>query len=365
MSTLTNRLKQALRKRKENGNYRSLKVADAKIDFFSNNYLSLPQPDTEVDFFYADTSSSRLIAGTSSSHIQLEKQLAEKFDSPSALLFNSGYTANLGLLSCLPTKNDLILYDEFAHASLKDGIRLSNASFYKFKHNDISNLERLLKKYASNYETVFVVVESLYSMDGDFCPLKEICQLKKQYEFSLLLDEAHSIGTFGTEGKGISINLDLSTNIDFRIITFGKAFGSHGAAVLANQTTIDYLINFSRPFIYTTALPTNIIQHIAKKINHPKITLAQKKLQNNINYFRTSFAQYNLKSANNSPIQTLFFPKKHLDLITSIAQENGIGIKAILPPTVPKGGERLRISIHSANTNEEIDLLKKCIECIH
>lgn len=355
------RLRKELDKRLASETFRKLKPYDLTHDFLSNDYLGLSRITCETDFFLSQRGSSRLIAGTSYHHLNLEEALAQKFKTEAALLFNAGYTANLGVLSCIPAKNDLILYDELAHASIKDGMRLSHAKHLKFKHNDTQDLARLLQLHSDNFDTIFVVVEGLYSMDGDYCPLTEICDLKNDYEFNLIVDEAHSAGTLGKEGKGLVYEEQLAKLVYLRIITFGKAFGSHGAAVLCDETTKTYLINFSRPFIYTTALPIQLVQDISTKINHPEIEKRQVTLQENISYFRMLFQSYPLNSSPTSPIQTLFFPKQDLKKIEQEATRKSIGVKAILPPTVPVNTERLRVSIHAFNTKKEIDLLHTCI----
>lgn len=361
MAELMERLEKEVAIRKASNTFRKLPKQSFTHDLLSNDYLGLSHKKNETDFFITAGGSSRLIAGTSEYHLLLEEELAQKFDAEKALIFNSGYTANLGVLSCIASKNDLIIYDEFVHASIKDGMRLSLAKRIKFKHNCIEDLERILKANQNSYSTVFIVVEGLYSMDGDFCPIKEVTKLKQQYDFQLIVDEAHSIGCIGDDGKGLVVAENCLKDTFLRVITFGKAFGSHGAAILCNAITQDYLINFSRPFIYTTALPPSVIQDIRYKINFSGINNEQNKLQENISYFRKLFKSFHLKSASNSPIQTLFFPISQLKAIEEKATHSGIGIKAILPPTVPLNQERLRISIHANTKKETLDQLYECI----
>lgn len=345
MMPLQERLQQALTKRKKQGNYRQLKSYDGFLDFFSNDYLGLAQYVPQIKSAPSFGGSSRLIAGTSSLILELEKELALHFSAPTALIFNSGFTANLGVLSTLPQKGDVVLYDSLVHASIREGLRLTNAKSYKFKHNNVDHLHVLLKKYSQ--QTCFVVVESLYSMDGDFAPLKEIEKLCNEYNVQLIIDEAHRAGV---------IQLEPTINSDtIRIVTFGKAYGSYGSCVLCNEVTRHYLINFCKTFIYTTAPTQHTVLDIQHKVLQQNSNIARKQLQSNISFFRTLFVErYELKSAPNSPIQTLYLDSLKLKVAEKALHDHQIGIKAIYPPTVPKGEERIRICLHAFNTKNEI-----------
>jgi 8-amino-7-oxononanoate synthase len=350
------KFQQRLEDRQEKGSLRSLLSFDNHIDFWSNDYLGLARIPHSVEI--TGSTGSRLISGNSKEIEEVEKQVAKHFQSETALLFNSGYDANLGLFSSLPQKGDTIIYDEFVHASVRDGIRLSFAHSFSFKHNNIEDLKKKLQK---GQGTIFVAVESLYSMDGDVAPLVEISQQCKQYEALLIVDEAHSGGVFGTGGRGLCQELEISDSVFIRLFTFGKAYGAHGAAVCCSDEVRQFLINFARSFIYTTALPESLYQHVLHQIERSKSDTLREQLKANIAHF-TPEIQSTL-SSDKSPIQIVEF--SDLDVCIQKAQQlqkAGFAVKAILPPTVPTGSQRLRICIHAFNTKEEInrliDLLK-------
>lgn len=355
MSSILTRLQKKLEERSQNGNLRTLQVFESGIDFCSNDYLGLSQLETPSELIQPNNGgSSRLISGTKQPHLDVEKRLAEKFNHESALLFNSGYSANCGLFSALGLKDTVFIYDERAHASIKDGIRLSFAKAYSFEHNNLKDLERLLEKFHG--QPVFVIVESLYSMDGDFAPLNEIEILIQKFGVELIIDEAHTGALFDDKGYCEYISL---TSVPFaRIVTFGKAYGSLGACILSSKIVVDYLINFSRPFIYTTALSSSHVLDIEKKVLHLNLKDRQLKLQENISYFRACAKHLPILSENESPIQSILVPTNLAARIQEKKlQQAGINVKAILSPTVPEGRECIRISIHSFNTKSEIDQL--------
>ena len=343
---------QLLEHRKESGSYRSLSLFQDFIDFYSNDYLGLSRK-LKVEsqkFDRLGSSGSRLISGNSIEAENCENFLAEFFQAESALVFNSGYDANLGLFSSVPQKGDTIIYDSLIHASIRDGIRLSHAKSYSFAHNDIISLE---KKLSIAEGTVFVAVESLYSMDGDVCPLDALIVLCKRYDALLIVDEAHAVGVLGEKGKGLAFQKEVFA----RVITFGKGYGFHGAAVLGSNDLKNYLINFARSFIYTTALPVHDYSFIQQQIESSTDASLRVALQSNIDYFRAQL-NYQGVSANTSPIQILEVPgvDNALNLAKQL-QENNFAVKAILSPTVPEGQERIRICIHAFNTKEEIEKL--------
>lgn len=330
---------------------RSLLSFDDHIDFWSNDYLGLARIARSVEL--TGSTGSRLISGNSRVVEGIERQIATHFESEAGLIFNSGYDANLGLFSSLPQKGDTIIYDEFVHASVRDGIRLSFANSFSFRHNDVQDLKKKLEKTEG---TIFVAVESLYSMDGDIAPLIEINQLCKEYGALLIVDEAHSGGVFGKEGRGLCQEFGIADSVFIRLFTFGKAYGAHGAVVCCSDEVREFLINFARSFIYTTALPEEMYGHILYQIEQSKPESLREQLQTNIAHF-SKVIQSTLSSFN-SPIQVIEF--SDLELCKSKArqlQDAGFAVKAILPPTVPTGSQRLRICIHAFNTKEEIDQL--------
>jgi 8-amino-7-oxononanoate synthase len=356
------KLHRKLRLREEEGTMRSLSLFDGFVDFFSNDYLGLARvPNDPRDEDICGGTGSRLISGSSKESFEAETAVAHFFNAEAALIFNSGYDANLGFYSSVPQRGDTVLYDERIHASIRDGVRLGFAQHVRFKHNDLSDLHSKLKVAQGN---VFVGVESLYSMDGDIPPLREMVELCHEFGANLIIDEAHACGVFGVRGKGIVDALNLTDHVLVRLITFGKAYGSHGAAILCSDFMKAYLINFARSFIYTTALPPEAYRRIQKMICLESITERTSLLQDRIAYFRTRVPMTSSRSEINSPIQII--PIGNVDETKELAnkiQAQRIGVKAILTPTVPIGKEGIRICIHAFNTNDEInrlaDLLKK------
>jgi len=350
-------IQQKLEERKANNALRELKTNNNLIDFCSNDYLgfasekSIHQVENELEQFGA--TGSRLISGNHNTTEQVENYLANFYKAESALIFNSGYNANLGFFSCVPQREDTIIYDELIHASIRDGIRLSNANSFSFKHN---NLEELQNKIAKAKGNIYVAVESVYSMDGDFAPLTEIAAICKKQKAALIVDEAHAVGVFG-DGKGLCAELNIEKDVFARIVTFGKAFGCHGAAILGSNDLRNYLINYSRPFIYTTALPLQSILTIKKAHeflldNIERIDV----LKDLIAYFKESTFDFQLSTFNSkSAIQCIIIQgNDEVKKIAAKIQKQGFDVRPILSPTVPKGQERLRICLHSFNSKNQI-----------
>ena len=352
--------------RRQNNSLRSLYPRDHLIDFSSNDYLGFSSNKSLYDevakaLKNSDANNgsggSRLLSGNFLFHENLEIQLAQFFKTEAALLFNSGYDANLGLLSAVPQRGDRIFYDEYAHASIRDGIRLSNAKSYSFRHNDVQDLKQKLETTQSEGE-VYLVVETIYSMDGDAAPLKDLVHLAENKGIKLIVDEAHSTGIYGDKGEGITVSLGLFSSVFARIHTFGKGLGCHGAVVTGDEILIQYLINFSRPFIYTTAMPLHSVLTIKYAIEMIETTQERFKLRSNIDHFRQMIERFNLKEifiTSSSPIQSAVI--KSPDRVKEIAarlREHHFDAKAILSPTVPIGQERIRFCIHSHNTSAEI-----------
>ena len=360
MKNQNNYIQQKLKNREDENALRTLKYNEGLIDFCSNDYLGFA---TEKEIHILDkelanygATGSRLISGNHKITEETEDFIANFYQSESALIFNSGYNANIGLFSALPQRNDTIIYDELIHASIRDGIKLSNATSFSFKHNNIEQLEIKLKKASGN---VYVAVESIYSMDGDAAPLIEILDICNKYDAALIVDEAHAVGVYG-KGKGLCAELGIENDVFARVVTFGKAYGCHGAAVLGNKLLRDYLINFSRAFIYTTALPLHSILTIRKAHHFLNQNLDRiEKLKSNIECFQHLTFNFKLLTLNSqSAIQCIIMPGN--DKVKKIAaqiQGKGFDVRPILSPTVPKGQERLRICLHSFNTIEQINNL--------
>ncbi len=347
-----------LSNRQEQGNLRQLKDRKEGIDFYSNDYLGLArnkaflkqvqQAITTDNTLLSGATGSRLISGNSPCFVIVERQIAQYHQVEGALLFPSGYNANVTLLSTFAKKGDTIIVDELSHRSILDGCRLSFADKRRFKHNDLADLEKKLQLSKGN---VFVYVESLYSMDGDFAPLQEIWELTQQYNAHLIVDEAH---TFGVFGLGLLHRANLHNKVFATVVTYGKSMGQHGACVLANQWVKDYLINFSSSFIYSTGLPDLFAQSLA--IGYRFILEnkgLQEALQQNIALFRASGIA--TISDEGSPIQVVSFGDNQLlkDFVRRL-EKLGINAFAVMSPTVAKGQERIRLCIHSFNTQSDI-----------
>lgn len=371
-SNAKHQLEKLLQKRKDSLLYRSLKDSSGLIDLCSNDYLGFSSKgilkqalqensDSGIAKQQYGATGSRLISGNTPEHESLEQYLSEFYQREAALLFNSGYDANLGLYSSLPQKNDLVLFDELCHASIRDGLKMSRGESYSFPHNDLEALEKMLQNALGKYEQVYVATETVFSMDGDFAPLQELVALKNKYGFEIILDEAHATGIFGNKGQGRAVELNLYSEIFASVHTFGKALGAHGAVVLGSQILKDFLINFSRPFIFTTALPLDSI--IAIKTAHD--ILSNKDYNNNkisrlIDLFKVKIKELDQITLipSESQIQSVLIPGNERAKSLALTLERaGIYAKAILYPTVPKGKERIRICLHEFNTEAEIDLL--------
>lgn len=366
LATTINRKISELRKKNQ---LRSLKVPDNRlIDFTSNDYLGLARSEALHQLIldkiqYLDqplngATGSRLLSGNFSYTEEVELKLASLFKSESALIFNSGYTANLGVLSCLPQKGDTIFYDELSHACIKDGARLSLANRFSFRHNDLQDLRNKLKKNDSGLS--FIAVEAIYSMDGDVCPLTDLTKIAKEFGAVIILDEAHSTGIIGKDGSGLARSLNVENEIAIRVYTFGKAMGIHGACVACSDALKNFIINFSRPFIYTTALPKHSVAAIDCSFEHLKNNSdPQNVLREKINLFKQ---HCDFKTNSNSPIQPVVIPgnESAKEAAGSLYKE-GFDVRPILSPTVKPGSERLRICLHAFNENEDIIRLAKTL----
>ncbi|REJ80382.1 MAG: pyridoxal phosphate-dependent aminotransferase family protein [Bacteroidetes bacterium] len=358
--------KDTLGKRKQKGNFRTLNPFRREIDFCSNDYLGLARSaefrkkTEEIIDSYGDyrngSGGSRLICGTTMHLTELEKTVADFHNTESALIFNSGYSANIGLFSCIGRRQDTIIVDEKIHASVHDGLRLSLSRNFKFSHNNIEDLERKIKNASGD---VYVAVEALYSMDGDLAPLADIAAICKKYKARLIVDEAHSTGIFGDRGEGLATEVQIDPYIFAKIHTYGKAMGCHGASVCGGELLINYLVNYSRPFIFTTAVTDHIVASIQAAYSlMPELSSERSRLQANIDAYRknVNIHQYSSLSDCRSPVQ--IFPvdgNEHADICSKELEENGFAVKPVKSPTVSEGKERLRICIHEFNIEKEIN----------
>ncbi len=366
-------LETALEERRQAGILRQLFIPDGLIDFASNDYLGFAKKlKTTAEVGRQGATGSRLISGNSHEAEALEQKLAYFHEAESGLLFNSGYDANVGLLSCLAQAGDTYLSDAFIHASMIDGMRLSKATRLPFKHNDLQDLEAKLIALASienKAGKVFICIESVYSMDGDVAPLRAIAELASQYHAYLIVDEAHATGTIGTVGEGLVQTLGLQDTVLARIHTFGKAIGAHGAVVLGSQTLRTYLINFARSFIYSTALPLHSLCAISEGYDLLKTSFFQQartKLYDNIQLYKqlsASLACLTLPS--DTAIQAVIAGNNDTAKQWQASlQQAGIYAKAIVSPTIPKGTERLRVCLHSFNTATDIHTLFEVLKAL-
>lgn len=366
--TINESLQQVLDKRKNESCYRYLQVNEDMIDFCSNDYLSFARSEkirnraAQNAIGLSGATGSRSISGNTDVAEKLERKLAAFHHAEAGLLFNSGYDANLGLFSCIARKEDTLICDELIHASIIDGCRLSYAARFRFAHNDVKDLEKKLQHAKG---TVFVAVESVYSMDGDTAPLPEMVLLCKQYNAHLIVDEAHATGVFGHQGRGLVNRYGLEQEVFARVHTFGKAMGCHGAVVVGDEVLRNYLINFARSFIFTTALPLHSLHTIDSA--YQELTAADfdnTYLHDLIQYFKKDFITgadcFLIES--NSPVQSLVIPgNERARNVSKQLQSRGFDVRAILNPSVPAGRERLRISLHLHNTIEQVDQLKQAL----
>ena len=368
----------ALQERESSGLLRSLSSVEGMVDFCSNDYLGLAKDKSLAEQIAADqaawqamqeetvpvngSSGSRLISGNHLYMEAFEKQCAELHQAEAALLFGSGFEANLGLISALAQKEHVIFCDKLLHASLIDGLRLSAAERRIFKHNDLNDLIHLLEQYPA--ETMkWVVVESVYSMDGDMAPLQELIELKQKYSFELIVDEAHAGGVYGSQGAGLCVELGLENEIFARVVTFGKAWGNAGAVVLGSETLRSYLINFARPFIYSTAPTPHHVLSLQTTLSFvAKAEIQRQLLKETIQYFK-SLQKSDAWGASETAIQTFFVPgNEAVRAVAKHVQEAGFAVKPIVYPTVPKGKERIRITLTAKTSHADIRTLINTLE---
>jgi 8-amino-7-oxononanoate synthase len=364
-------LNHKLESRKQENALRKLTQSSSLIDFASNDYLGLSRSKTLFEEIHKRAAASdprngatgsRLLSGNSEFTEAVEKKLANIFKSEETLIFNSGYTANLAVLSSIPQRQDTIIYDELAHACIKDGARLSLARSFSFKHNDLEDLESKLSRISEG--NIFIAVESIYSMDGDQCPLNDVVKIADKYNATVIIDEAHSTGVMGDRGSGFTVQLGIESKVPIRIYTFGKAMGIHGACVAGSEIVCDYLINFARPFIYTTALPPHSIASIECAFDYLTRNISlQQTLKSRIELFLSRTMSFSNRVASTSSIQTALFPgNSNVKMAADVLQKRGLDVRPILSPTVPANTERLRICLHTYNTDEEIILLASTLE---
>ena len=348
----------------------SITINDKKVlNFSSNDYLALSEDTKLQDAFLSSlqkegylfgATSSRYISGGSSSHLLLEETLGELYKKE-ACLFSSGYHANLGIIHALALEETEFFLDSLCHASIIDGVRLSKAPFSRFPHNDITQLEALLRK--STAKNKLVISESVFSMDGDVCPLSSIIALKKKYPFLLYLDTAHGIGAYGQPLLGIPDEVDLE-DIDIIVGAFGKAYGTIGGFAIGTKDIIRFINNFSRSSIFSTALPPFVVKWVLFLLeNRKKLYKKQEQVQKKALSFSSLLGKLDPASAPETPVFPIVVGNNEKALaLSKKALGEGFYIPGIRPPTVPVSQSRLRISIN-CDTSESA--LKKLSEFLH
>ena len=377
MQKLPIKLEKRLQKRSEDNSFRKLLPISSGIDFFSNDYLgyskssSIAQNASKILNSYGASNGatgSRLLSGNHPLFKIVENQLASFHNAQSALIFNSGYDANIGFFSAVPQKDDIILYDEYAHASIRDGLKMSLAKSFKFKHNDAEDLETKLKRLIGKNENseIYIVTESVFSMDGDSPDLLHMLEIAEAHNARMIIDEAHATGVIGEKGEGLAQQLKVEKRIFARIHTFGKAMGCHGAVILGGSDLKNYLINFSRSLIYTTALSPHSLATISSAYRHlEKDQSALDDLRKNIADFKAGILGNNLQEIfieSDSAIQACVISgNSKVKAVAEELQNKGFNVKPILSPTVAVGGERLRFCIHSYNSFPEISEVLKVL----
>lgn len=367
---MKNRYIQTLATLKKEGNYRTIPSLSGKLlDVCSNDYLGINKDKHLYNDFLEElsrkqykmsASSSRLLSGDSPVHQDLEHLIASAFQAEACLLYNSGYHANIGILSAIAGKKDLIISDKYIHASIIDGIQLSSATAERYKHLDYKHLESILEKNRHNYERVFIVSESIFSMDGDLADLQKLVEIKKKYNCFLYIDEAHALGVRGKNGLGLVEESRLIKEFDFIVGTFGKALASVGAYVVCEEIFKQYLINYSRSLIFTTALPAiNLAwtSYIFKLL--PDFHYRREKLFTLSKEFATLL---NVKSE--SHIVPLIIGSNSDAIAESqLLKENGYNVLPIRYPTVPQDTARLRFSLNADMKIEDLlpikDILRR------
>ncbi|NJW52956.1 aminotransferase class I/II-fold pyridoxal phosphate-dependent enzyme [Salinimicrobium oceani] len=365
----------SLEKRKTAGSFRELKFSKDAVDFSSNDYLGFARNKEiyrrageileEQGVLFNGAGGSRLLTGNHELYPLAEITVAEYHKAEAALIFNSGYDANIGFFSAVPGRGDVIFFDELIHASIRDGIHLSQAKAFKFRHNDLDDLREKISRLKNDiFGEVYIVTESIFSMDGDTPPLVSFANFATENSFHLVVDEAHAAGV---HGPGLIAEAELEEQVFARLITFGKAMGVHGAAILGSGTLKSFLVNFARSLIYSTALPPHSVASVLAAYEQLKTngSVEREKLQANIKYFKAEVSKKGFQKQfleSDSAIQACVVSgNSEVKAIAGKLQEEKFDVRPILSPTVPAGQERLRICLHSYNSEDEIGQLIKLI----
>ncbi|MCP4652188.1 MAG: 8-amino-7-oxononanoate synthase [Candidatus Omnitrophica bacterium] len=336
------------------------------IDLSCNDYLGLANHPTlkeaakkAIDTLGTGAGASRLLSGDLEIHHQLEKEIAFLKAKESALVFNSGYQANVGIINALCSGGDVVFFDKLAHASIIDGILLSNVKYFRFHHNDCKHLEFLLNKQRKNFKNAFIVTETVFSMDGDTAALKELVELKKRYNCKIMVDEAHATGVFGKNGAGLTEEKGLNHEIDFIMGTFSKALGSFGAYFACSENVKKFLVNMCRSFIYSTALPPSVIAANLSSLQLIKDEpFRRQMLLSNADKFRNTLKEKGFSVRGSSQIVPLIVGESEKAVkLANALRENGWWVLPIRPPTVPAKEARLRFSLSYSHTPKILEKL--------
>ena len=324
-----------------------------------NQYLLAFDPESESDGFNMTSSSSRLLTGNHRLYSEMEDYLASWYNRESALVFNSGYHANIGILPALSARHDLILCDRLNHASIIDGCRIADAEFKRFRHRDYEHLETLLEEGCGNYRQMFIVTESVFSMDGDRADLEKLCDLRERYGVFLIVDEAHGAGVCGESGKGLCEESRLSGSIDIIVGTFGKAFASAGAYGIMDGIVRDYLVNTMRSLIFTTALPPVILGWSMLVLEHQRAMSAKRfHLHSLAERFREALREKGLRTTGESQIVPVITGGNNKTVhVAEVLREAGFLALPVRPPTVPENTARIRFSLRADIVWEDIAVI--------
>ena len=357
---------------------RTLRATDAEgragmLNFAANDYLGLSRHPALIEAAREATSrygtgagASRLITGTDNAVLALEEELASWKEKEAALVFSSGYAAALGTIPALVGKGDTVVLDKLAHASLIDAARLSGATVRTFSHNNTARLDALLAKIPKGKERLLLVTESIFSMDGDTAPLRELVELKDRYGAWLLVDEAHATGLYGATGAGLVAETGLSANVEIVLGTTSKALGSVGGYIAGSRVLIDWLINRARSFIYSTALPPGAIaasRAALELARGPEGAKLRRRLRENISHFHAGLpARWKNGALSGSAIQPLICGESAAALrLSAKLRESGFLIPAIRYPTVPPQAARLRVTLSAAHSDKDVDALNRAL----
>lgn len=345
----------------------SLTEATPLVDFSSNDYLALSHHPTVIDsaHHYLETygggaGAARLMSGDCDYHHELERAIARYKGKGSALLFGSGFMANTGLIPALVGRHDVVFSDRLNHASIVDGCKISGANVVRFRHNDMPHLEELLQAKRGERRGL-IVVESLYSMDGDVAPLVDLVRLKKKYNCVLLVDEAHATGLFGPTGSGLVEACGVTDDVELIMGTFSKGLGSFGAYVAADQVWVDYLVNRARSFIYSTALPPAVIgaslgalQVVVSEPEHAELLHQKTKV------LKDAFVEHGVVVQSDSQIIPLMIGASDVAMkMAATLKEKGFLVTAVRPPTVPEHTARLRFSVTLHHSDADLEHLAR------